>query len=464
MRYGNRTEAAEFGDPDAMLARFEPGPDRVARVVLHPRLSFVPCARVDFEAFRLTFAVDVSARIFTADEVDDARHDGGDSSERVAAFDEAIEGILSAREQHDAAERRVAEVEVRLVEAQAGLERVAQQRAQVDEAVAEARTRLALLEGAGVSDADLEREVADAKAAAQAADAALLLSTETTNDSGPEIRKAQVELDRAQAELQRIERADVGGGYALDEASHQLELWAAQRAFDSARFELDRLRRLAGNNDNQQVVEATRARAAAARERLVAAEAALAERRAAGLPDDPVAEADALRTQIEAVERSLGDAEAARVADVQAVEQEAESARRDSEAAARQLEHALDRMDTDAGPEDVDAVLAELRYRREELTAGDEGLSAIGRVLRDLALDAPEPLFVLIEPGAEPGEDLIGALISVSGLKRTVVVTDKTEMLHEARELDPALGAVREPLETGGTTRQELARSDGNRT
>ena len=52
MRYGNRTEAAEFGDPDAMLARFEPGPDRVARVVLHPRLSFVPCAAADFEAFR----------------------------------------------------------------------------------------------------------------------------------------------------------------------------------------------------------------------------------------------------------------------------------------------------------------------------------------------------------------------------------------------------------------------------
>ncbi len=71
---------------------------------------------------------------------------------------------------------------------------------------------------------------------------------------------------------------------------------------------------------------------------------------------------------------------------------------------------------------------------------------------------------MLIEPGAEPGEDLIGALISVSGLKRTVVVTDKTEMLHEAREMDPALGAVREPLETGGTSRQELARSDGNRT
>ena len=214
----------------------------------------------------------------------------------------------------------------------------------------------------------------------------------------------------------------------------------------------------------EQVIEAARERVEAARAELATAEEALAERRAAGLPEDPAAEAEALRTQIEAVERSLGDAEAARTSEVEAVEQEAESARRDSEAAARQLEHALDRMGTDADRDDVDAVLAELRHRREELTAGEEGLSAIGRVLRDLALDAPEPLFVLIEPGAEPGEDLIGALISVSGLKRTVVVTDKTEMLHEAREMDPALGAVREPLETGGTSRQELARSDGNRT
>ena len=43
------------------------------------------------------------------------------------------------------------------------------------------------------------------------------------------------------AELKRIEGEGAGGGYALDEASHQLELWAAQRAFDTARFELDRL-------------------------------------------------------------------------------------------------------------------------------------------------------------------------------------------------------------------------------
>ena len=43
-------------------------------------------------------------------------------------------------------------------------------------------------------------------------------------------------------------------------------------------------------------------------------------------------------------------------------------------------------------------------------------------------------------------------------------MTDKTEMLHEAREMEPVLGAVREPLETGGGSRQELARSDGNRT
>jgi hypothetical protein len=149
---------------------------------------------------------------------------------------------------------------------------------------------------------------------------------------------------------------------------------------------------------------------------------------------------------------------------VTALEQETETARRDLEAIERQLERSLDRVDTDAADGDVDAVLAELRQRREQLTADDDGLSSVGRVLRDLALDAPEPLLVFVAPVAEPGVDLVGALISVSGLKRTVVVTDKTEMLHEARELDPGLGAVREPLETGGTSRQELARSDGNRT
>jgi hypothetical protein len=464
MRYGNRTEAADFGDPDAMLARYEPGPDRVARVVLHPRLSFVPCAAADFEAFRRSFAVDIEARIFTSEDVEDARAEGTGNADRIADLDEAIETVLSARDQQDIALRRAGEIATRLEEARAAFERVTAQRAEVEAAVSAARGRLSLLEAAGVPESVLVQRVEESQVEVRSAEAALLLTSETAADGGPELRKASAELERSERELRRIEAEAVGGDYALDAASHQLELWAAQRAFETARFEVERLRKLSVDNDAELVLAAARERADNARTRLASAERALAERRSAGLPDDPAGEAHALRNQIEAVERSLADAEAARTAEVTSLEQEAESARRDADAAARQLEYALDRIDGGVDPEDLDAVLAELRRRRDEFTAGDEGLSVIGRVLRDLALDAPEPLFVLVEPGAEPGEDLIGALISVSGLKRTVVVTDKTEMLHEARELDPALGAVREPLETGGSQRQELAQSDGNRT
>ena len=155
MRYGNRTEAAQFGDPDAMLARYEPGPERTARLVLHPRLSFVPCAAGDFEAFQTTFAVDVPARILTAEDVIAARTSGTRTADITNELDTAIEAVLSAREQQDAARRRVAEADARLQEAQAGLDRVADQRAQVAEAVSEARQRLAWLERADVSETEL---------------------------------------------------------------------------------------------------------------------------------------------------------------------------------------------------------------------------------------------------------------------------------------------------------------------
>ena len=464
MRYGNRTEAAQFGDPDAMLARFEPGPERVARLVLHPRLSFVPCAADDFEAFAATFAVDVPARILTAEDVIAARTSGTGTADITNQLDTAIEAVLSAREQQDATSRRVVEADARLQEAQAGLERVADQRAQVAEAVSEARQRLAWLERADVSETELQHNVDTARSEVAEAVEELARVSDRANDGGPELREAKAALEKAERELRRIEADGAGGGYALDEAAHQLELWAAQRAFDLAEFDLERLRKLSGTEDAQIAVDAAQERLDAGRARLEAAERALAERTEAGLPDDPAAEAAAIRSQIEAVERSLGEAEAAREAEVANLEQEASAARRDGEAADRQLERALERIDGAAPDQDIDEVVAELRARREQLTADDSGLSEIGRVLRDLALDAPEPLLVFIDPVAEPNEDLVGALISVSGLKRTVVVTDKTEMLHEAREMEPALGAVREPLETGGGSRQELARSDGNRT
>ena len=45
MPFGERRPAGDIGDPDAMLARFVPGPGRTARVVLHPRLSFARIER-----------------------------------------------------------------------------------------------------------------------------------------------------------------------------------------------------------------------------------------------------------------------------------------------------------------------------------------------------------------------------------------------------------------------------------
>jgi multidrug efflux pump subunit AcrA (membrane-fusion protein) len=242
-------------------------------------------------------------------------------------------------------------------------------------------------------------------------------------------------------------------------------MWAAQRALDMAKYDLERLRRQAGDSaDLEAEIDAASEARDAARAALEDAQAQLTARRDAELPDNPAGEARAIRAQIETVERSLREAEAAREADVANLAQDVEAARREIDSATRQTERAIERFELDAPDADVEAALAELRNRREQLTADDPGLSAIGRVLRDLALEAPEPLLVFIEPDPEPDEDLIGALISVSGLKRTVVVTDKTEMLAEVREMEPALGAVREPLETSGVNRQELARSDGNRT
>jgi hypothetical protein len=463
MRYGNRTEAAEFGDPDAMLARFEPAPGRVARLVLHPRLSFVPCDADAFDAFRQTFAVDIAARIFTTEDVIQARANGTDSEARAAEFDEAIESIIGARDQYEAATRRRREVEPRLEEARVALDRVYAKRAEAADAIAIARERLQHLEGATTTAAEAHAELNAARAELEAAEHEAEAAASRASGDTPDIKRARAELEAADAELRRISERPHDASYALDDASHQLELWAAQRAADTARYDLERLLKLTVDADAASEAAATQQRVAAARARVDAATSAVEAAARVELPDDPDAEAAALRAQIEAVERSLDEAEAAREAEVNTLEQEAESAERDAEAADRQLEWARERIELEGQDLDIDGALAELRARREALT-DDDGLSPVGRLLRDLALDAPEPLLVFVAPVAEADEDLIGALISVSGLKRTVVVTDKTEMLREARELDPALGAVREPLETGGPQRQELARSDGNRT
>jgi predicted nucleic acid-binding Zn-ribbon protein len=446
-----------------MLARFEPGPDRVARLVLHPRLTFVPCERADFESVSLTFAVATTARIFSALDVESARTGGTESAERTTALDEVIEIALRAREQQEDAARRVAEADDRLEAARTALARLIDQRAQVAATIAQARQNLAWLERADVSETELRHNVDTARS--EVADAeAEVVRVSHNSDGPPELREAKATYDKAAAELRAIEARGADGDFALDEASHQLELWAAQRANDIAKYDLEHLQKSLSIEDSSVAIAAAQDRLDAARARLVEAERALAERSESGLPDDPEAEATAIRTQIEAVERSLSESEAARQAEVESLEQETEVAHRDRDTADRQLEHALDRVDVDPAAQNIEEVLETLRARREELSADDPGLSVIGRVFRDLAQDAPEPLLVFVDPPGDDDEDLVGALISVSGLKRTVVVTDKTEMLREARELDPALGAVREPLETGGGGRQELARSDGNRT
>ena len=178
--------------------------------------------------------------------------------------------------------------------------------------MSEARQRLAWLERADVSETELQHNVDTARSEVAEAVAELKRVSDRANDGGPEMREAKAALEKAERELRRIEADGAGGGYALDEAAHQLELWAAQRAFDLAEFDLERLRKLSGTEDAHVAVDAAQERLDAARARLEVAERALAERAEAGLPDDPAAEAAAIRSQIEAVERSLGEAEAAR--------------------------------------------------------------------------------------------------------------------------------------------------------
>src|SRR5262245_34380045 len=125
MRYGDRREPAEFGDPDALLARFEPGPGRVARLVLHPHLSFVPAAAADLDGVRATFAVGAPARIFSAAELRALRDEGLTAAERAAAYDEAIEGIVRVRDQRDAALQSAVTAEQRLADARDHLDHVA---------------------------------------------------------------------------------------------------------------------------------------------------------------------------------------------------------------------------------------------------------------------------------------------------------------------------------------------------
>ncbi|MGQ0825342.1 MAG: hypothetical protein ACT4OX_10005 [Actinomycetota bacterium] len=319
-----------MGDPDALLARYRPAPDRAARVVLHPHLTVVPCRAEDFDGLCETFALDVAARVFTAPDVR-AAIDAADRAERAAEYDALIDAIASATGQHQSATNAADIAERTLQEARVRLDHVAVQRAHADEAFMAARERLLRLEG--------------------------------------------------------LDRAPRTGG-------------------------------------------------------------------------DPAAEAEAIRAQIAAVQRSLDDATSTRGAAVSVAEREAEAARRDTSAATRRLQVALERAEPAARLDDARAVLVRLRDRRALLDDDDVASEAF-MAFRRLA-EAPEPVLVLVEPFGEPPADLFEAAESLVALKRIVLVTDNTQVLRRARELDPELGAVRTPLVTAAIARVAAHGSDWN--
>jgi hypothetical protein len=464
MPFGEQRPAGDIGDPDAMLARFVPAPGRTARVVLHPRLSFVPCEPDAFDGVAATFEVDVAVRVCCAADVQAAAEGGAPVAERAAAYDAAIEEVAAARARQDAAAGHVDACERKLRDARANVDRVAHQRAQADEAILAAQRRLALLEGGHGAEGELRRELEAAHSAATIAsdDLARIIADATTGRE-EQIRTAEAALARAEQEIDRIVRGyDEDGDGAVDGAAHRLELWAAQRSVEGLRSDLERLRASSAADDGRDAVEVAQRRVDEARARVAAAERALGVR-ADGAPErDAVAEASAIRAQIDAVQRSLADAADVRNQALVAAERDVEAGRREFAATQRALAVLIERVEPGADARDLDGVAGRLHHRRAQLETTDSASPTL-RVLRRLAEECPEPLLVLVEPFPDPPEDLLDSMIAISGLKRIAFVTENTSVLQRARELDPAIGAVRQPLDTGGVRRQEMARSDGMR-
>ena len=145
MRYGIRREAAPLGDPDAMLGRYRPTPERAARVVLHPHVTVVPCEAGDYDGLRETFALDVPSRIFDATDVRNALADA-DRVQRTAEYDALIEAIGEATTQYHAASEQADRAERVLQDARVRLDHVAAQRANAEETFTAAQERLIMLD------------------------------------------------------------------------------------------------------------------------------------------------------------------------------------------------------------------------------------------------------------------------------------------------------------------------------
>jgi hypothetical protein len=458
MRHGDRREAAHLGDPHALLARYAPAPDRTARVVLHPRLTFIPCDREYLDAAGRTFAVDAAIRVFGRDDVEAAGRDVKDDADRPD-LDAVIAAIEGAAGRRDVAAQQVTQAEARLAEARDHLDRVAAQRATACETIAAARQRLAQLEGTHHSDADLRRELEHARASLAAAESEHAQAS--AHASRADIDRAQAALAAAERELETLRTEARRRDHAVDSAAHHLEVWAAQRAVDETRFDLERLEAAAASAVGGSVATAQQA-VDAARTRVTAIERALHERAVPDIQPDASEQAAALRAQIAAVERTLDDAATSRRHDLEQAEQVVDRARHDLAALERELHALVADVEPGGIHADLDSVLERLR-RRLEPVAPSEPVSPSVELLQRLA-EAPEALIVLVEPFETPPRDVVDALVTVATLKRVVVVTEDTSMLRDARELDPAIGAVRQPIVTGAVPSLAFARANGDPT
>lgn len=460
MRHGDRRPASRTGDPDGLLARFEPAPGRTARVVLHPRLTVLPVPADDLDGLRTTFEVAVPVRVLTAADVLTLASDTRSRAERAAAYDDAIAVTVDARRDCDEADVQVAAALELLQTARDAADRVSAQQARAEATIAAARERLALLEGVQRSEPELRRDLEDARVQAAAAQREL---DRLGASAPPDVATAEAALATAEAELERVVTAGRAGVDPVDGTAHRLELWAAQRAVSEARAELERARHAEETGEHPRVA-VVRRRLEDARERIVGLEMALDERIRGERREttEAPAEARALRAQIAAVERTLERSRRERAAQTAAAKAAVEEARRRVAAAQRRLAAAVDRLEPGAGIDETDAVLARARNRRALLDGADPEAGGGTAALLHLLAEVAEPVLLLVDAFPDPPDDLLEALVSVSALKRVVLATDKTSVLHDARALDPDVGAVRTPIDIGGP-RPALATSDGNR-
>jgi hypothetical protein len=88
--------ADRTGDPLGLLARFDPADDVAARVVLHPRLTFVACPTAVHDELVGTFRVGVDARLVRAADVTAGGPASGSRAAEVAARLREVRAAVAA--------------------------------------------------------------------------------------------------------------------------------------------------------------------------------------------------------------------------------------------------------------------------------------------------------------------------------------------------------------------------------